>query len=428
VRRRLLFSTLAVAITAVTLFGLPLAFVMSRLQVSAAHDQVQRDATTVARALENRIRSGLPADIADAATAARSLPDRFVSVTRVGGKTVRFGDLPSRGSAIIAHAVTKDFRVTVEADKTVERAGVTGALALIASLALLSVGVAVALAVIQARRLTRPLQELASAADRLGSREAGPLGRRYGVPELDQVAEGLDSSAHRIGELIAAEREFSADASHQLRTPLTALSMRLEEMIAAADEPEVVREEGAAALVQTERLADVVGQLLGRTRRSRAGSPQQAAVDDVVAQQVVEWDPAFRRVHRKLEVTGEKGLAAYVTPGMLAQVIATLLDNALVHGAGTVTIRTSQRPKSVVVEVRDEGKGVPPELAPRIFERNVSGRAGGTGLGLALARGIAAADGAKVVLVRPRPAVFAVFLPRGLGGGEEDQPVVTGPA
>jgi signal transduction histidine kinase len=109
-------------------------------------------------------------------------------------------------------------------------------------------------------------------------------------------------------------------------------------------------------------------------------------------------------------------------------VIATLLDNALVHGAGAVAIRTSRTPKSVVIEVRDEGRGVPPELAPRIFERSVSGRAGGTGLGLALARSTAAADGCKVVLVRPRPAVFAVFLPRGLHGADEKMPVVAGPA
>ena len=123
-----------------------------------------------------------------------------------------------------------------------------------------------------------------------------------------------------------------------------------------------------------------------------------------MAQQVVEWDPAFRRVSRKLEVIGEKGLYAYVTPGSAAQVIATLLDNALVHGGGTVTIRTSQTPRSVVIEVRDEGKGVPPELVPRIFERSVSGAPGGTGLGLSLARTVAAADGGQVVLVRPRPA------------------------
>jgi signal transduction histidine kinase len=427
-RSRLLFSTLAVAVTAVLLFGLPLAFVLSRLQVNVARDQVQRDATTVARTLQNRVRSDLPADITDAADAAKSLPDRYVSIIKDGERPQTFGRPPPRGDAIVARANTSDFKVTVEADKSVEAAGVSGALVLIGSLALLAVAVAVGLAMIQARRLTRPLQELATAAGRLGSGDAGPLGRRYGIPELDQVAEGLDGSAQRISELLAAEREFAADASHQLRTPLTALSMRLEEMMAAADEPGVVREEGQAALLQTERLADVVSQLLGRTHRSSGGQPEQVCIDDVVSQQVVEWDPAFRRRNRKLGVAGEKGLAAYATPGTLAQVVATLLDNALVHGDGTVTVRTSQTPRSVVIEVRDEGTGVPAELVPRIFERNVSGSPGGTGLGLALARSIAAADGSKVVLVRPRPAVFAIFLPRGLANGTEDPPVVTGPA
>jgi signal transduction histidine kinase len=188
-----------------------------------------------------------------------------------------------------------------------------------------------------------------------------------------------------------------------------------------------VREEGAAALVQTERLAEVVSQLLGRTRSPAGGSRKRVSIDDVVAQQVVEWDPAFRRKNRKLEVTGDKNLRAYGKPGTLSQVIATLLDNALVHGAGTVTIRTSRTPNSVVIEVRDEGKGVPAELVPRVFERSVSGKPGGTGLGLALARSIAAADGGNVVLVRPRPAVFAVFLPRKLSRGN-DEPVVSGPA
>ena len=429
-RRRLLFSTLAVAVTAVLLFGLPLAFVMSRLQVGAAHDQVQRDATTIARSLQNRVRSAGTADIADYADAAKSLPDRFVAISKDGERQVTFGERPPHGSAISAQAVTRDFRVVVESDRSVATAGVIGALALIASLALLAVGVAVGLAMIQAKRLTRPLQELASAAGRLGSGQARPLGRRYGVAKLDRVAEGLDGSAERISELLAAEREFAADASHQLRTPLTALSMRLEEMLAAADQPDVVQEEGAAALQQTERLAEVVDQLLGRTRRSSGGAPARISIDDVVAQQVVEWDPAFRRLNRKLEVAGEKNLAAFATPGALAQVIATLLDNALVHGAGTVTIRTSLTPKSVVIEVRDEGKGVPADLVPRVFERNVSGRHGGTGLGLALARSIAAADGGKIVLVRPRPAVFAVFFPSAIRDGDADgeTPAVTGPA
>jgi signal transduction histidine kinase len=426
VRRRLLVSTLAVAVAAVLLLGLPLAFVISRLQVSEASQQVRRDATSLARGLQARINDGTPPNAAQLGKSL--LPDRYVIIRQYTvGRTI-LGEEPPAGDTIRAQSVTRDFAVTVEADDSTVVDRVFKALLLISALALLAVGVAVALAILQARRLTRPLEELAGAADRLGSGDARPLGRRYGVPELDQVAEGLDGSAQRISDLLSAGRDFAADASHQLRTPLTALSMRLEEMITAADDPGVVREEGAAALAQTERLAEVVGQLLGRVaRRSVAGAPALASIDDVVAQQVIEWDPAFRRLGRKLEVTGEKGLFAYVTPGSAAQVIATLLDNALVHGAGVVTIRTSQTPRSAVVEVRDEGKGVPQELVPRIFERSVRGRPGGTGLGLSLARSVAAADGGQVVLVRPRPAVFAVFLPRGTAG-PGDEPVVSGPA
>jgi nitrogen-specific signal transduction histidine kinase len=81
-----------------------------------------------------------------------------------------------------------------------------------------------------------------------------------------------------------------------------------------------------------------------------------------------------------------------------------------------------------VIEVRDEGRGVPEELVPHIFERNVSGRPQGTGLGLALARTMSAADGGRVVLVRPRPAVFAVFLPLADPGTDPPNPIVSGPA
>ena len=93
-RRRLLFSTLAVAVTAVLLFGVPLAFVLRQLQVTVAQDQVQRDATTLAKTLQNRVRSGMPASLTDAEDAARSLPDRYVSITQNGSLIYSTGSLP----------------------------------------------------------------------------------------------------------------------------------------------------------------------------------------------------------------------------------------------------------------------------------------------------------------------------------------------
>jgi signal transduction histidine kinase len=278
-----------------------------------------------------------------------------------------------------------------------------------------------------AQRAARPVEELAEAAGRLGTGDPRPVGRRYGVTELDQVADGLDSAARRVTTLLTADRELAIDASHQLRTPLTALSMRLEEMIASADDPEAVREEGTAALHQAERLADVVTQLLSPGRRA-AGSAALISVDKIVLQQITEWAPAFRRAGRKIVLVGESRLQAWVTPGGLAQVIATLLDNALMHGKGTVTIRRTQAGRSVVVEVEDEGEGVPAELVSRIFERSVSGRPEGTGLGLALARTMAAADGGRIVLARRRPPVFAVFLPTNPPGDRERGKTRAGPA
>jgi len=426
-RRQLLISMLAVAVAAVLALGIPLGFVLARLQVDEANQALHRDAQSVAADLYQRSVSGLPVDSSFATELGRALVGRYVVIQNMGQAMARTGGpLPSHDTRS-ATASVGQFEVTVSSDDGYLTSNLAKELLLIGGVALAAVGVAVVLGLVYVRRITRPLQELAGAADRLGSGDTGPLGRRYGIHELDRVADGLDSSAQRINDLLSAERDFAVDASHQLRTPLTALSMRLEEMMAAAEYPDVVREEGAAALAQTERLAEVVGQLLGRARRTSAGVPTVASVDDIVGQQVVEWEPAFRRLGRRLAVAGEKGLFAFATPGGAAQVIATLLDNALVHGAGTVTIRTSRTRRSVVVEVRDEGSGVPSELAPRIFERSVSGSPTGTGLGLALARTIAAADGGQVVLVRPRPAVFALFLPHATVDAEE-QPAVAGPA
>ena len=132
-------------------------------------------------------------------------------------------------------------------------------------------------------------------------------------------------------------------------------------------------------------------------------------LDEVIAQQVEEWRLSFEAVGRRIRVTGRRGMWACATPGGVSQVLATLLENGLKHGGGTVTIRARRRGSKAVVEISDEGGGVPASLGARVFERSVSGRSS-TGLGLALARDLAEADGGRLELVEQRPAVFALFL------------------
>ena len=239
------------------------------------------------------------------------------------------------------------------------------------------------------------------------------------------MAQVLDRSATRISDLLTREREFATDASHQLRTPLTGLTMRLEEIVAACEEPEVVREEGEAAIVQAERLTAVIDELLAAARRQRHAQAKPVGIDEVLVQQVTEWEPVFRGEGRSLLLEGSRGLRALATTGGFAPVIASLLENSLRHGGGTVTVTTTSGDNYVVTEVSDEGPGIADDIAPKVFERNVSG-AGGTGLGLTLARALAAADGGRLELVRRRPATFAIFLRH---AEENDRTrVVSGPA
>ncbi|MFC0036964.1 ATP-binding protein [Actinomadura rayongensis] len=424
-RRRLLLSTLAVAIVAILLLGIPLAYAMHRLVYEEARQSLGREAASilggVALNLEARERL-------DEQKIARAYPGRFITITLPDGRTVTAGRRHKRGTNVLTAAGTAGpVRVRVDRPAAEVQDEALRQLLLIGSLAALGVAVTVGLAMFQARKLTLPLVDLAETADRLGSGNARPRRRRYGIPEVDRVAEVLDRSAVRIADLLAASREFASDASHQLRTPLTALSMRLEEMIDAADYPDVVREEGAAAVAQAERLVAVVEQLLARARHDRTGDAVAAPIDRIIAQQVEEWRPIFRRDGRDLRVTGDDGLVGLTSPEGLSQIVATLLDNSLVHGAGTVTISTKQGASSVVVEIGDEGPGIPPELEARVFERSVSSGKG-TGLGLYLARSLAIVDGGRLELINSRPAVFGVFLRPAADALLAVERVVSGPA
>jgi signal transduction histidine kinase len=406
-RRRLISSTLAVVLVVVAVFGISLVIVEARTIQSSAQDGVDAEAVRLVGIVDQRV---MAKESVDAKGLAPQIADGRYAVVRIPGHPeVQLGDLP-RGK-LISSTQTGDQgeSVTVQESRSKISQQIGRTVLVILAVALLAVLAAVALAVRQARRLASPLTDLAETAERLGSGDPRPRHRRYGVPELDRIADVLDASAERIGRMLTAERRLAADASHQLRTPLTALSMRLEEIVATAKNEEAVKEEATIALGQVERLTDVVQRLLTNSRDPRSGSAVAFDLDEVIRQQVEEWRPAYQSEGRTLVVSGARSLRAVGTPGAVAQVLATLIENSLMHGAGTVALHTRVTGNQAVVEVSDDGRGVPPDLGARVFERAVSGR-NSTGLGLAVARDLAEADGGRLELLQQRPPVFALFL------------------
>jgi signal transduction histidine kinase len=407
-RRRLIQSTLAVVLVVIAVFGLSLVIVETRTISNSAQERVESEAVRLTSIVDSRI---LAAENVNADVLRNPVSkEQYVLIRMPGRAPIEIGSKPQGDVIHSTQHGEEGETVTVQEPRSAVTREVGRTLLIIGLVALLAVVAAVLLAVRQANRLASPLTDLAETAERLGSGDPRPRHKRYGVPELDRVADVLDSSAERIGRMLTAERRLAADASHQLRTPLTALSMRLEE-ITLTDDPDTVKDEATIALTQVERLTDVVERLLTNSRDPRTGSAVSFDLDEVIQQQLAEWRPAYRSAGRAVVSSGKRHLRAVGTPGAVAQVLAALIENSLMHGGGTVALRTRVTGNQAVIEVTDEGPGVPADLGARIFERTISGR-NSTGIGLAVARDLAEADGGRLELLQAQPPVFGLFLSR----------------
>ena len=259
------------------------------------------------------------------------------------------------------------------------------------------------------RELSAPLIYLAAQAEQIGSGGVRARVEKSGIEEIDLVSEELARTGERMAGRLAAERQAAADASHQLRTPLTALSMRLEEIELISTEDEV-RAEARTCLEQVERMTNVVTELLDVSKR-QTSQTEAIHILEVFNTAREEWEDQFEAAGRSLVFLDEAERPILADAGKLGQVLATLIENSLRYGGGTTRVwahaGTSKR--GVVIEVSDEGEGIDESLVPDIFEKGVSGH-GSTGIGLALAHDLAQAMGGRLELKTNKPPVFTVSI------------------
>jgi signal transduction histidine kinase len=406
VRRRLTTSTALIALAAVLVLGIPLGAVEAARVRSEQTGRLEREADAIASVIDDRLERGVPLTSAQLAPLVHS--GHRITVSS-GGRTITAGTV--RGDLLTVPAgTTGAARVSASAPRSEIDRRVMRSWLLIAALGVGGIGVAIALATIQARRLSQPLERVARTSAQLGDGDFSVRAPRSGVPEIDAIGQALDDSAARIADLVAREREFSANVSHQLRTPLTALRLRLEES-ARADDPQVLREDLDAALSEADRLESMIADLLAHARSTRQAALTHVDLGTAVREHAAAWAALYARSGRAIQVRGDHDATALASPGTIGQVIDVLLDNSLRHGAGTSTIATTHDGRFATISVEDEGPGVDPAAADTIFERGTTNGTG-TGIGLHLARTLARADGGSLRLASGRPTRFELRLRR----------------
>jgi signal transduction histidine kinase len=255
-----------------------------------------------------------------------------------------------------------------------------------------------------ARQFTVPVDRLVDASARFGD---GQLDARAevprGPPELRQLTERFNATAVRLERLVRSQQEFVADASHQLRTPLAALRLRLENLESEVAPSSDAGADVAGSLAEVERLSRLVDGLLELARAERtAVDPTSVDVADLLRGRVEAW-AAFADEHRVgLVTSGSTEIAVRSVPGRLEQVLDNLIDNAIEvsPAGGVIRLDVSRHGDRAEISVADEGPGLTVAERTRAFDRfwRGGGADGGAGLGLAIVRQLVEADRGRVRL------------------------------
>ncbi len=451
--RRLLLGYLAITLMVLGVLAIPLGYSLQRQELQKVTRGLVQDAFVQASKAQLSVRNGrMDPDASAAITAfAKRTNVRVVVVDRLG-KALLDTDPTLEGDAAQNFADRKEFkdvlgsgvvsigqrysrtlggdlvyvavpvgdqgrvigatRLTFATDPIDKR--VRGDWLFLVATALISLGAVAVLGIVLARSIGRPIRELEHAAVAFG---AGDLGRRIqtdqGPHEVRSLATAFNQTAARLQEVMASQEAFVADASHQLRTPLTGLRLRLENL--EPDVAEHAREDVDAAITEVDRLARMVDGLLALARVDRGERVVAAPLEvgSFLAERIAIWQPFAEERQVALSTDAPPSLWVLADPDRLSQVVDNLVANALdaIGGRGG-TIRVWGRPAPgpdedsplVDLHVTDNGPGMSATERTRAFDRfwraDNQRRAefGGSGLGLAIVSKLAHADGGTVRL------------------------------
>ncbi|MFC9925985.1 histidine kinase dimerization/phospho-acceptor domain-containing protein [Streptomyces sp. NPDC127190] len=435
-RQRVVRVALTAALVAVVLLAVPLAWAIRSALYTGQRDTLERAALAGAVRVSPDYRTGDPVEL-PAPPAGTHLGLYDPQLRLRAGDGPRPGDPPVRralkgqadrsrsgGDLVVAVPVSHAEQVigVVRASSPVSAVrerilAVWGALLGVAALALV---VAVGVARRQARALAAPLEDLSRHCRAVTAGDLTARAAPSSIAEIDQVARTHNEMLHSLSELLRRERDFTSNASHQLRTPLTGLQLTLEAGLEQRDDARL-RPLVEEALATTRRLHDTVEEVL-RLSGSRSlprPHPADRPLADLLTASEERWHGAFADAGRRLEyLRGDVPGDVAVPGGPLTEILDVLLDNALAHGHGTVRVRVRDLDDALAFDVTDEGE-VRGDTG-RLFDRGHTGSGAGTGIGLALARDLALSLGGRLSLAGRTPTTFTLLVPVSQEAGADE--------
>jgi len=427
-RRRVVRTALIVVTVALLIFAIPLAVGARFWFFGDERGELEREALAAAVRVGPQFARGDPVELpvteSDSSVGvydvhARlqsgrgpAVPERFVADATTGGSVV---DGLQDGQLIVAVPVTSAETVVALVRASVPVGVVWRRIALtwLAELGLACGALLVALLVArrQARTLSAPLESLSATSQRIAD---GDLSARAGtsvIPEISRVAQTHNAMVERLTFLVASGQHFTADASHQLRTPLTGLQLGLE---AALDDQDADVDQHRAMLITSKelvedlhrRLDDVLR--LAQADRGEWPIAVERACGDVLDDLERRWHSRFAEQGRRISVRTEQNAERRTVPAsLIGQVLDVLADNAFRHGRGALTVTVREIGDALAIDVTDEGRLTLDQAT--LFERGAS-TGGGSGIGLSLARQLMQAVGGRLVLAARSPTTFTLLL------------------
>ncbi|MEU8981258.1 HAMP domain-containing sensor histidine kinase [Streptomyces sp. NPDC058251] len=426
-RQRVVRVAVTAVLVALVLLAIPLALAIRSSLYADQRDTLERAALAAAVRVNPDYRTGDPAELPSPGAGERlGLYDPELALRAGGGP--RGGDAAVRhalrgviardrtgGELVVAvpvsHAEEVIGVVRVSSAVSAVRDRVLLGWAALLGAAVLALTVAVLVARRQARVLAAPLEDLSRHSRAVTEGDLTARAAPSTIAEIDQVARTHNDMLHSLSELLRHERDFTANASHQLRTPLTGLQLTLEAGLAQDDDR--LRPVLEEALAATRRLHHTVEEVLRLA--GSPGPPHRTVPDRPVARLLEEteerWHGLFAQDGRRLDCAVQDAPAGVRVPGgPVAEILGVLLDNARTHGHGSVRVAVRDLDDALAFDVADEGTL---RTGPaRLFARGHTGAGtGGTGIGLALARDLAVSLGGRLFLAGGDPTTFTLLVP-----------------